>query len=119
MSAWLWKPGPRGGEFLGTHPTSGACISVRECGDGEEKAWGYVIGLERGQVETVLYSDVLFDNAEAAMRAAEALFDAEGDLLDADATFRKAFGEKLRAISAWEQSPDLSKGWKADSDLED
>lgn len=112
MSLWHWERTELENVWQGTHRVSGAIISVRETQSNDKREeWIYAIPLQRGEATAWLYSlcegIAPFWNAEGAIQAAEALFDAEGNLLDREAVFRRAFGAKLQFLSTAEQVESL------------
>ena len=90
MADWTWMATETPDVYLGTHAASGAPVTVQRItdSDAEEEEWSWAVGMKRGETTTAAFSDQLYDTAEGAMRAAEALFDDEGRLIDAEAVFR-------------------------------
>jgi hypothetical protein len=105
MSSWNWEYTKDPPTWEGTHPMSGAIVTVRECGGDDGEEWGYGFGIANGRVDTAVLADVLYANAEAAMQAAEALFNKDGELIDPEGVFRNAFGAKLRMTAALDTLP--------------
>src|SRR5262245_52288754 len=100
MADWTWTLTETPDVYLGMqeHVASGALITVRRIidSDVEEEEWSWAMEMKRGEVTTVAFSDQFYCTADGAMRAAEALFNDEGRLIDAEAVFRTAFATKTQ-----------------------